>query len=406
MAEVLLDGVSKIFRDGTVAVSAVDLTVKDGELLVLVGPSGCGKATLLRMVAGLETETSGRISIGGEVVNGRSPAKRDIAMVFQNYALYPHMTVRRNMELALKLRRMPKPERRRRVEEVAEILGLVDLLERRPSRLSGGQRQRVAMGRAIVRQPAVFLLDEPLSNLDAKLRSQVRAEITELQRRLGTTMIFVTHDQIEAMTMADRVAVLRRGTLQQVGPAQDIYDHPANLFVADFIGSPAMNLIAGRIVLRGDQAVLSVSGSSSHLPLPAIVRDAIGAGGSPGEQPDGARVAVGQPVIFGFRPEGVAIMPGGDGDGMAATVRLVESLGGEALVHVEVEAPPVVTDEILEIADDADEGAPLEFGPRARFVARVPGASPVSVGDRVTIAPKPGSRAHLFDPTTSIAILS
>src|SRR5215218_6486300 len=253
MAEVILEGVTKIFPGGTVAVDDVDLEIADGELLVLVGPSGSGKTTVLRLTAGLEELSDGDIRIGDRVVNDLHPMDRDIAMVFQSYALYPHMTVRENIGFGLKLRHRPKAEIRDRVERAAEKLGLTDLLERKPAQLSGGQRQRVAMGRAIVRDPAAFLMDEPLSNLDAKLRVQMRTEVSRLQQRLGTTMIYVTHDQTEAMTLGDRVAVMRAGVLQQVATPMELYNHPKNLFVAGFIGSPAMNFFGAE--LRGDALV-------------------------------------------------------------------------------------------------------------------------------------------------------
>ncbi len=269
MAEVVFSEVTKIYDDEVVAVSDLNLTVEDGEFLVLVGPSGCGKSTALRMVAGLEEISGGEIMIGGRRVNEDSPAKRNIAMVFQNYALYPHMTVRANMELALKIRNVGKRERAAKVVQVAEMLGLSDLLDRKPAKLSGGQRQRVAMGRAIVRDPSVFLLDEPLSNLDAKLRMLVRTEIAELQRTLRTTTIFVTHDQVEAMTMADRVAVMRNGVLQQIAPPQELYERPVNLFVADFIGSPPMNFLGGSVGSRnGGAAFVYGAGEEEAFPLP------------------------------------------------------------------------------------------------------------------------------------------
>ena len=294
MGEVRFDDVTKVFDGGAVAVDALDLTIGDGELLVLVGPSGCGKTTALRMVAGLETPTSGTIWIGDRVVNDVSPANRDIAMVFQNYALYPHMNVERNIGFPLERRKVPKDERRRRVAEVAEMLDLTPLLKRKPAQLSGGQRQRVAMGRALSREPAAFLLDEPLSNLDAKLRMELRAELKQLHARVGRTMIYVTHDQVEAMTLGDRIAVMDHGQLQQLGRPTDIYERPANLFVATFIGSPPMNILA-----PADAGLADV---------PADLR-------------------------LGLRPE--ALSPAGDGEGHAVEigVDIVEPLGNETVVH-------------------------------------------------------------------------
>jgi ABC-type sugar transport system ATPase subunit len=294
MAAICFDAVSKVYGDGTCAVDALDLQIEEGEFMVFVGPSGCGKTTALRMVAGLEGISAGRVTIGGLAVNDVSPKDRDIAMVFQNYALYPHMTVAANLAFGLKLQRLSKAEIGRRVQEAAAALDLEDYLERKPKALSGGQRQRVALGRAIVREPAAFLMDEPLSNLDAALRVQTRGEILKLQRRLGTTTIYVTHDQVEAMTMGDRIAVMRRGLLQQIGTPQMLYTRPANTFVATFIGSPAMNL----------------------LPAPAI---GIGR----------------ESLLAGFRPEHVRLGPAGDGAfGFSAVIELVEYLGDERLAHV------------------------------------------------------------------------
>jgi multiple sugar transport system ATP-binding protein len=309
VAQVSLDDVTKVYEDGTPAVRGLDLRVDDGEFMVFVGPSGCGKTTALRMVAGLEDISAGEVRIGDRVVN-RVPSKdRDIAMVFQNYALYPHLSVRDNLGFSLKLHKVPKAERMQRVEEVARVLGLEELLDRKPRNLSGGQRQRVAMGRAIVREPAVFLMDEPLSNLDAKLRVQMRAEIARIQRELGTTTIYVTHDQTEAMTMGDRVAVLKRGVLQQVDTPQVLYDEPVNLFVGGFIGSPAMNLFDG--VLTGDGSFRSQDGWTVQ--VGAVQAD-----------------AVDMPVVLGVRPEHLAA----DADGPIATrVQLVEHLGPETYVY-------------------------------------------------------------------------
>jgi sn-glycerol 3-phosphate transport system ATP-binding protein len=312
MAELTLRGVKKTYPNGVVAMRGLDLVIADGEFIVVVGPSGCGKSTLLRLVAGLEAVTGGSIAIGGRDVTRLEPAERDIAMVFQNYALYPHMTVYGNMAYGLKNRGMAKPEIDRRVQEAAKILELGAVLERRPRQLSGGQRQRVAMGRAIVREPAVFLFDEPLSNLDAKLRVQMRGEIRRLQRRLGTTSVYVTHDQAEAMTMADRLVVMRDGRAEQVGAPLDVYHRPATRFVAGFIGSPAMNFLPARINGQGRSVVVA---GGLRLPLPG----------------DGRADAVGREVVIGVRPEHIVL------DGSAAvaevTVDLVEPLGAETLVH-------------------------------------------------------------------------
>ena len=324
MADVVFDKVSKRFAD-QYAVKDLDLTIPDGEFMVLVGPSGSGKSTTLRMLAGLDEISGGELRIGDKVVNNVAPKDRDIAMVFQSYALYPHMSVADNMAFGLKLRRVPKAEIKKRVAEAGAILGIEELLDRKPRQLSGGQRQRVALGRAIVRDPEVFLLDEPLSNLDAKLRVQTRAEISKLHERLGTTFVYVTHDQTEAMTMATQIAVLDHGILQQVGSPQTLYDHPANVFVAGFIGSPAMNFFDGTIV-EGDGLMLE--SGSMRLPIP----------------PDKARrlsTYVGKPIIFGIRPENVhdpAFTPSDiQAAPVAATVDVTEPMGSEVLLHLLVE---------------------------------------------------------------------
>ena len=321
MAKVVYDHVTKQF-DGVIAVDDLLLDVQDGEFLVLVGPSGCGKSTALRCLAGLEEISAGDILIGDRVVTHLPPKNRDIAMVFQNYALYPHMTVRDNLAFGLKLRGMAKPEITRRVGEAADILGIGELLDRKPKQLSGGQRQRVALGRAIVREPQVFLMDEPLSNLDAKLRVQTRAEIIKLQQRLGTTTIYVTHDQVEAMTMGDRIAVMSRGVLQQLDTPQHLYDSPANLFVATFIGSPAMNVVPGTVVIDGETVTVRADGLELSLP--------------PGRA---ARLAgwAGRDVLVGVRPEHIAVPAAGGavpGRGIRLPVELVEPLGSETLLHL------------------------------------------------------------------------
>ncbi|HVS02731.1 MAG TPA: sn-glycerol-3-phosphate ABC transporter ATP-binding protein UgpC [Thermoanaerobaculia bacterium] len=317
MADVVLSGLTKRFGNTTV-VDAIDLTVEDRELMVLVGPSGCGKSTVLRMVAGLEAASAGTVAIGGRVVNDLPPKDRDIAMVFQSYALYPHMSVRENLEYGLRMRRVGRPERARLVAEAAEILDLGALLDRKPKELSGGQRQRVAVGRAIVRKPQVFLFDEPLSNLDAKFRMQMRAEIAQIQKRLATTALYVTHDQVEAMTMGQRIAVMRDGRLQQVGTPLEVYRRPANLFVAGFVGSPPMNLLAVRV--GGDGTLLT--GAGFELPVPRAARQALG--GQDGRE-----------LVAGIRPEGLAEAASGSSWGarLRAEVELAEPLGSEVVVH-------------------------------------------------------------------------
>ena len=342
MATVTFANVGKTYPDGTRAVIDLNLQIDDGEFVVFVGPSGCGKTTALRMVAGLEEVTDGDLRIGDRVVNELAPQERDIAMVFQNYALYPHMSVYDNIAYPLESQKVPKAEIKERVNATAKLLGLTEHLKRRPRNLSGGQRQRVAMGRALVRQPQVFLMDEPLSNLDAKLRVQMRAEITRLQEQLGVTTIFVTHDQVEAMTMGDRIVVMRKGVLQQQGTPELLYSEPANLFVAEFIGSPAMNLFHGR--LDGDAVVLG----DQRVPLPPAVFSA---------RPrlrayDGGELAV------GIRPEHL-VDPSLDGElpRLRGEVRFTEALPPERLVYATIAAPPVVTEDVIEIAKDVDEAA-------------------------------------------------
>ncbi len=355
MSRVCFEGVTKRFGD-VVAVDDLRLEVADREFLVLVGPSGCGKTTVLRLVAGLDEPDAGLIHIGDRLVNGVEPKDRDVAMVFQSYALYPHMTVRRNMEFPLRTRRVPKEERARLVGEAAETLGLVDLLGRRPSQLSGGQRQRVALGRAIVRRPAVFLMDEPLSNLDAKLRAQTRAELIELHRRLQTTVLYVTHDQVEAMTMGSRIAVMDRGALQQVGRPQEVYERPANVFVAQFIGSPPTNLVRGSVEREGETLVVRVPGGV--VPL----------------TPDRAAVVSERSlaeVLVGVRPEHLAV----DAGPVAATVRVVVSLGHER------QGVFALDDGQLVVARMATDGPGLREGARVQLMARP-------------------EHVHLFDPAT------
>jgi multiple sugar transport system ATP-binding protein len=386
MSAVTFSGVSKRYKDGPRAVDDLNLEIEDGEFMVLVGPSGCGKSTALRMIAGLEEITEGELRIGERVVNDVPPGDRDIAMVFQNYALYPHMTVRENIGFALQIAKVPKDEIRRRTEDAAELLGLTDYLDRLPKALSGGQRQRVAMGRAIVRSPQVFLMDEPLSNLDAKLRVQMRSEIIALQQRLGTTMVYVTHDQVEAMTMGHRVAVMRKGILQQVAPPQELYHRPGNLFVAAFIGSPAMNLVTARLGGTADRPTVSFAGHSLAI--------------------DGRAVAaypklvdkLGDEVIVGLRPEHFVM----DGDAdlpedqkLSVPVDLAEAMGAEVHLHSHLDVPPVAVEGAPSPSDEGDE---IARG-HTRIVARVEGIHVVHAGDRVRLAVKT-HLAHFFDPAT------
>lgn len=383
MATVSLDQVTKVYSNGFEAVHQLDLAVEDGEFMVLVGPSGCGKTTALRMVAGLENITAGTLRIGERVVNDLSPKDRDIAMVFQNYALYPHMTVAENIGFALKLRKMPKDEINRQVRNAASILGLTEWLDRKPGQLSGGQRQRVAMGRAIVREPSVFLMDEPLSNLDAKLRVQMRAEVSRIQRRVGVATLYVTHDQTEAMTMGDRVAVLRSGLLQQCDTPQALYDHPSNLFVAAFIGSPAMNLYEAQL----STGASSLRVGSQTIELPDYVRMAHPALASFSDKK----------IVIGMRPEHLpAATEGHAGPTIDGDVDIVEALGSELLVHFTIDANRV----IAEGAQDDEEDA-LPAG--GEGVARVDPRVAVKSGERVRFTVDT-ERMHFFDPTTGDAI--
>jgi multiple sugar transport system ATP-binding protein len=397
VARIVFDNVTKIFPDGTWAVRSLDLEVEDGKLIVLVGPSGCGKTTALRMCAGLEDITDGEVRIGDRVVNEVAPKDRDIAMVFQNYALYPHMSVFENMAFGLKLRRMKKPEINGRVEDAAKTLALFELLRRKPGQLSGGQRQRVAMGRAIVREPQAFLMDEPLSNLDAKLRVQMRAEISHLQREVNVTTIYVTHDQVEAMTMGDRVAVLKLGTLQQVDSPQVLYREPRNLFVGGFIGSPAMNMVEGTIA-RSDGS-LAVEFAGHRLTIdPEAVADRPALAGYDG-----------RPVILGIRPEDMedaALAPDAPSDRrFKTTVELREDMGSEVLVHFSLDAPPVLTEDTKELA--ADRGEVVEeleqLVTRAPWIARFDADSRAAEGDAIEILVDT-KRLHFFDPDTAEAI--
>ena len=390
MATVELETVNKVYENGFHAIHDLDLQIADKEFLVLVGPSGCGKSTALRMVAGLETISGGTMRIGDRIVNDVEPKDRDIAMVFQNYALYPHMSVYDNIGFALKLARVPKEEIDSRVRKAAAILELEANLDRKPGQLSGGQRQRVAMGRAIVRQPAAFLMDEPLSNLDAKLRVQMRAEIAALQRELAVTTVYVTHDQIEAMTMGDRVAVLKDGYLQQVDSPQNLYDHPTNVFVAAFIGSPSMNLYEASLRIEGDNATIGI-GSQAVTLDPAVL----------GERP-ALRGYADKPIILGIRPEDfedAAMAPETPTDRrITAKVSLIEALGSELMVHFGVDASKITSgdpDAIEEASVDGTSTAVGRFSPRSR----------VRMGDTTEIAVST-ERFHFFDPDTRLAIWS
>ena len=389
MGSVQFKDINKVYPDGFQAIFDMNLEIEDGEFVILVGPSGCGKSTALRMVAGLEEITSGEMRIGDKVVNDMTPKERDIAMVFQSYALYPHMTVAENMGFSLKLSKVPQNEIDERVREAAEILDLTEHLDRKPAALSGGQRQRVAMGRAIVRSPQAFLMDEPLSNLDAKLRVQMRAEIAELQNRLGVTTIYVTHDQVEAMTMGDRVAVLKRGRLQQADAPQELYDNPENLFVAGFIGSPSMNIAEGRIERRGDDWYVHVGEATLPIGAGALeryprVRDF-----------DGGKLAV------GMRPEHfVRGSEAGEDDRWdGLKVSLVEMLGAEMLVHFHTSAKPIISDEMREAIDDDDAFARLEKEAEeggSGFVARFDPRHAPKVGEEISVGFRPDD-FHFFE---------
>jgi multiple sugar transport system ATP-binding protein len=382
MSEIVLDGITKTFADGFEAVKDMNLDIQDGEFMILVGPSGCGKSTALRMIAGLEDISEGELKIDGETVNDRSPKDRDIAMVFQNYALYPHMTVRDNMGFALKLAGVDKAEIDKKVEDAAKTLDLEQHLDRRPANLSGGQRQRVAMGRAIVRDPKAFLMDEPLSNLDAKLRVQMRTEVAKLQSKLETTTVYVTHDQTEAMTLGDRVAVMRAGVLQQVGTPADLYDHPKNLFVAGFIGSPAMNFMPGEI-----------SGGKLQLPIGEVDLSDLGV-----EQRDGQ-------VIAGLRPENfedTAVI--GDlreerGVTFEAEIDLVESLGSDLFAYFHIESEGVQSDQLADIVEESLEetGAGEIREGHEQIVARLDPTSKVKRRETAELWADT-AKLHLFDP--------
>jgi multiple sugar transport system ATP-binding protein len=390
MSEIVLDGVTKTFADGFEAVKDMNLDIQDGEFMILVGPSGCGKSTALRMIAGLEDISSGELKIDGETVNDRSPKDRDIAMVFQNYALYPHMTVRENMGFALKLAGADKEEIDKKVEEAARTLDLEQHLDRRPANLSGGQRQRVAMGRAIVRDPKAFLMDEPLSNLDAKLRVQMRTEVAKLQSKLETTTVYVTHDQTEAMTLGDRVAVMRAGVLQQVGTPAELYDNPKNLFVAGFIGSPSMNFMPAEI-----------SGGKLRLPIGEVDLGDLGV-----EQRDGQ-------VIAGLRPENfedtevIGDLREERGIVFEAEIDLVESLGSDLFAYFHIESEGVQSDQLADIVEESLEetGAGEIREGHEQIVARLDPTSKVKRREKAELWADT-AKLHLFDPESGASLRS
>ena len=400
MASVTFDGVSKVYDNGFRAVDDLDLDIRDGEFMVLVGPSGCGKTTALRMLAGLEEISEGELVIDDRVVNDVAPQKRDIAMVFQNYALYPHLSVYDNMAYGLKIQKLSKAEIDERVRRIASVIGLQDLLDRKPKALSGGQRQRVAMGRAIVREPKVFLMDEPLSNLDAKLRVQMRSEVARIQHELAATTIYVTHDQVEAMTMGDRVALLRRGVLQQVDTPMRLYNAPANLFVASFIGSPAMNLFEAQLERRDGHVAATVGDQTLRLDPRTFA------------EPAELDRYSGTKVALGIRPEHLqdaTVETGAPPENrLSATVRSIEALGSELIAHLELPGRPVLTDEVREIAADLDDAMVAELEAEANE-AKLPLVGRFDVASRA----RPGApvevvvdtrRVHLFDIDTGAAI--
>jgi multiple sugar transport system ATP-binding protein len=396
MAQIELDKLTKVYGDGTRAVSGLDLAIADGEFVVFVGPSGCGKTTALRMIAGLEQITDGTVRIGGEVVNTLPPKDRDVAMVFQNYALYPHMSAYDNMAFALKMRGVGKAEIERRVGSAARVLGLAEVLGKKPRTLSGGQRQRVAMGRAIVREPQAFLMDEPLSNLDAKLRVEMRAEISRIQRDLGVTTIYVTHDQVEAMTMGDRVAVMRGGHLQQVASPQELYDRPANLFVAEFIGSPAMNLV--RATLARTDGAFQVRFGDVGLTLPDALHSARPA----------LSTYEGKQVVVGIRPEDLedsSLARDGAGDLLPVEIDIREDMGSEVFVHFSVDAEAVETREVLEAMEEEDVAGAVRERMRSGvpFIARLGRETRAREGEHLDLVVDT-RRLHFFDPETGLGI--
>ncbi len=393
MANIALEHITKRYSDGFEAVKDLNLEVADGEFMILVGPSGCGKSTALRMVAGLEDISGGSLKIGGREVNQLAPKDRDIAMVFQNYALYPHMTVRDNMGFALKLAKASDEEINRKVSEAAKILDLEAHLDRKPANLSGGQRQRVAMGRAIVRNPSAFLMDEPLSNLDAKLRVQMRTEISRIQQHLGTTTIYVTHDQTEALTLGDRIAVMRAGVLQQVGPPSDLYSHPNNLFVAGFVGSPSMNFLPGE--LDGDNVKLPIG----DVKLPDELRQRIDSG------PGGGRGG----VIAGLRPENfedAAVVPDRSrGMTFKTKIDVLESMGSEFYAYITVASDRVSSTELEELAQDAGAADLPQSRDGSQVVARLSAESKVKQGEEVELW-FDSTRLHLFDSDSGQSLLA
>ena len=393
MGGIELDGLTKVYSDGTQALHELNLDVEDGEFVVFVGPSGCGKTTALRMIAGLEDISAGEVRVSGKLVNGLPPKARDMAMIFQNYALYPHMNVFENMAFGLKMRGITKGEIRRRVDDAAKILGLSEVLGKRPRHLSGGQRQRVAMGRAIVREPAAFLMDEPLSNLDAKLRVQMRAEIARIQRDLQVTTIYVTHDQSEAMTLGDRVCVLRGGLLQQVDRPQVLYDRPANLFVAGFIGSPAMNLVEAQLVSEGGG--VSARFGPHDLAVPAEILAA---------RPS-LRGYLGERVALGIRPEDLDDAPAPEDSRLDVTVDIKEDMGSEVILHFAVDAPPVDSAELREVlGDEALEAADVQTHHHGSpLIAKVGRGTTVREGEPVQLAVNT-RLLHFFDLRTGAGI--
>lgn len=378
MAQIVFDGVVKTYEGGHTAVRGLDLEIRDGEFMVLVGPSGCGKTTALRMIAGLEDVSAGRLLINGQVANDLSPRHRNIAMVFQSYALYPHLTVAENIGFGLKVRRVDRAVINAKIRDVAALLELTDYLDRKPAKLSGGQRQRVAMGRALVRSPNAFLMDEPLSNLDARLRGQMRAEIAKLQRMTAVTTVYVTHDQVEAMTMGDRVAVMNKGQLQQLDTPRALYDRPANLFVASFIGSPPINFFAGELIREGAETRVSLGDHT----LTVADRELPTAG----------------KVIVGIRPEALRPTEETGTGSLAGTVAFVEDLGATLLVHLDVEGAELVHSAVLEDDDDAKAIKP-------RLRAMVDGGLQIARGDRLRLAVTPNA-VHVFDVATGMAISS